>query len=267
MTVPASLLRYHDQLLLGAIGLDPLGAVIGVSVMHPGPTPPPGLRDPVELDGHSRAATLGYQHAFAELVALAEVRGADGVYLDEWGARQFDNQESEYHAYGTALQFRTRPGALRTPAGHPFLVDVTGTATTFYRFLRQGLCPVTFGHATCVYRAPHRHLREALGATQASGETELPVLSAAWGTARAHAVTRLTEILEQAGSEVIVDVGLYIDDESDGSEDGGNDADGDGPGEHTASFNAFGQGMRRMPELTALIPEIDLSQFDPSPSE
>jgi uncharacterized protein YbjQ (UPF0145 family) len=236
-----SLLANSDYLTLHDAGLEPIGAVVGVSVVHLGQFQLAGLRAPVELEAFSQAITLGYGNAFTRMRQEAAELGADGVFLQKSNSRRFDGEEHEYSCRGTALRFRPQPGALRAPTGLPFLANCT--AMSLYQYLRRGLCPVSFEYHACVYHVPHRTMRQALG--QTFQNTEVPVFTEGWYTAREIALSRLQMGLEQAGAELILGMGV---DEEEGAF-----------GEHTAEFRAYGRGWRHVPGLAGQIPNVDLT--------
>jgi uncharacterized protein YbjQ (UPF0145 family) len=240
---PLSMLGYGEELLLHDAGFDAISGVMGLSVCHVGQLQLAGLKQPVELEAYSRALTMGWNNALGRLQQEAEMLGADGVIVSSINSRNFDAEEHEYSVKGTAVRFRTQPGALRTPAGGPFVTWLSGMAV--YLMLRRGLVPVLPRYAVCVYHVPHRTLRQALG--QTFQNTEVPVFTEGWYTAREIALSRLQSSLEQSGAELVM--GAKVEETAEAF------------GEHTAEFRGVGQGWRRMPELRELVPEVDLTLY------
>lgn len=239
------MLDNDEFLLLDGAGFEPLGAVYGLSVFHLGKISLSGSLEPSELEGYSRALTAALNDALDRMLEEAETLGADGVYLEGWASRHFDGEEIEYRSRGTALRFRPRQGALRTPKGRPFLTACS--AMTLYQYLRRGFCPVSFRLVSCVYHVPHRLMRASLG--QRFVNVEVPSFSAGWYTAQETALARLQDALEDDGSELNLAIGVDVKKEGEF-------------GDYTAELQAYGRGWRRMPELVDLIPEVDFSAAD-----
>ncbi len=240
-SAPISFMPYSDHLLFEDAGLEPISGVIGLSVVHAGQLQLAGLNQPVELEAYSRSLTMGWSNALSRLQQEADLLGADGVYLQHTDAKTFDAEEHEFSFRGTALRFRPRPGALRTPSGAPFVCS--SSAQLLYQMLRRGLVPVTVRYDVCVYHVPHRTLRQTLG--QTFQNTEVPVFTEGWYTAREIALSRMQTGLEQAGSELILaaNVEEFVN----------------VFGEHTAECRAFGRGWRRMAEVRDLVSDADLT--------
>src|ERR1700722_8659787 len=127
-----------------AIGLEPLGAVVGMSVLHLGKFDLAGLKQPVELEAFSQALALGHYWSLQRLQEEASLLGADGVVLDSlFSVRRFDAEEHEYSTKGTAMRSRAQPGALRTASGLPFVFPYS--SYHLYGLLRHGYVPVNIG--------------------------------------------------------------------------------------------------------------------------
>jgi uncharacterized protein YbjQ (UPF0145 family) len=240
---PVSMMGYSEELLLRDAGIEPISGVIGLSIVHVGQLQLSGLKQPVELEAYSRALTMGWSNALARVQQEADLLGADGVIIRTIDAKKFDAEEHEYSFKGTAVRLGTQPGALRTPTGAPFVTFLSGLG--LYLMLRRGIAPVTRRYEVCVYHVPHRTLRQSLG--QTFQNTEVPVFTEGWYTAREIALSRLQLSLEQAGSEIVM--GTNVEEFAEVF------------GEHTAEYRAAGEGWRRMPELGDLVAEVDLTLF------
>lgn len=238
--VPGSMMHDDEFLLLSDAGFEPLGAVYGLSVVHLGKISLSASQEPSELEGYSQAFTSAVNNAVDRMLNEADTLGADGVYLLAWGSRHFDGEEFEYRCRGTAVRFKPRPGALRTPKGRPFLTGCS--AVTLYQYLRRGFCPVSFRLVSCVYHVPHRMTRASFG--QRFANVEVPSFTTGWYTAQETALARLQEALEADGSELNLRIGTDVAKQGDF-------------GDYTAELQAYGRGWRRMPELTDLVPEVD----------
>jgi uncharacterized protein YbjQ (UPF0145 family) len=233
-------LSHGDFLTLRQIGLEPIAAVVGISVMHIGGIQLAGYKQAVELETYSNAISMGERTAAARMQEEAGTLGADGVLVEGINRRRIA-EEHEYAWSGTAVRFVPSPGALRTPSGLPFVFLPNNIV--LYEMLRAGYAPVFYGHGVSVYHVPHRTMRAALG--QSFQNSEVPIFTDAWYTAREIALARLQALLEQQGSEMIL--GMKIDMEADAF------------GEHTAEFRVSGHGWRRVPGLEQAIPAIDLT--------
>jgi uncharacterized protein YbjQ (UPF0145 family) len=230
---------YADQELLNQMGFDPLAVVMGISVVHRGGLQITGLKQPTELDVYSRAITMGLLNALGRLQQEAAAAGADGVIITEIQQQSFDAEEHEYSFRGTAVRFRPQPGAMRTTGGQPFVSNAP--LFVMHNMLKRGVVPVAHGYGVCVYHVPHRSLRQTIG--QTFQNVEVPVFTEAWYTARELAIGRLHGQLEQAGSEMILDVSLTSSEHA----------------EHTTEFRATGQGWARRPGVEQHVRDLDLA--------
>jgi uncharacterized protein YbjQ (UPF0145 family) len=230
---------YADQEILNQIGFDPLAVVMGISVVHRGGLQIAGLRQPTELDVYSRAISMGVLNALGRLQQEAAEAGADGVIITDVQQQSFDSEEHEYSFKGTAVRFRPQPGAMRTAGGLPFVSN--SRLLVLHNMLRRGVVPVAYGYGVCVYHVPHRSLRQTIG--QTFQNVEVPVFTEGWYTARELAIGRLHGQLEQAGSEMILDVSLTSSEHA----------------EHTTEFRATGQGWARRPGVEQHVRDLDLA--------
>lgn len=231
----------HAQFLtLRQMGLEPIAAVVGLSVMHIGGIQLAGYKQAVELEVYSNAISTGQRTAEARMQEEAGTLGADGVLVDSIQQRRI-GEEHEYTWAGTAVRFTPSPGSLRTANGLPF-VFLPGVSL-LYQMLRAGYAPVTYGLGVSVYHVPHRTMRQAFG--QTFQNTEVPLFTDAWYTAREIALSRLQAVLEQQGAEIVLDMNI--------------DMEADAFGEHTAECRVTGHGWRRLPGLEQIVPTIDLT--------
>lgn len=235
-----SFLEYGPHLLLDQMGFEPIGAVMGLSVVHLGRIQVAGLRQAVELDGYSTALSLGRLSAIGRMQDEAAALNADGVICHSLvNERRFDAEEHEYSIRGTAVRFRPQPGALRTPGGRPFVY--VHSVQALYQMLRRDWAPVAYGYGVCVYHVPHRSLRQAL--SQTFQNTEIPQFTDAWYTAREIAVSRLQSQLEQQGAQLVMAMDVHENAET--------------FGEHTAEFRAYGSGWVRREGIAKMVPAMD----------
>lgn len=233
-------LSHGDFLTLRQIGLDPIAAVVGLSVMHIGGLQFAGAKQAMELETYSNAISMGQRTAMSRMQEEAGTLGADGVLVDHMNQR-YIGEEHEYQWAGTALRFVPSPGVLRTGSGQPFVF--ASTVPVLYQMMRAGYIPVTYGVGVSVYHVPHRSMRQAFG--QTFQNTEVPLFTDAWYTAREIAVSRLQAFVEQQGADTLL--GMSVNMEADAF------------GEHTAEFRVTGHGWRRAPGLEQMIPSIDLT--------
>jgi len=231
---------YGQFAMIDDVGFDVLGAVVGLSIMHIGRVQLTGIRTPTELEAYSQALSAGILNALGRLQEEARQLGADGVLVSAVSKKHFDMEEHEYSVKGTAVRFRSKPGALRTPSGDPFVCSTP--VITLYQMLRRGICPIALGYGVCVYHVPHRTIRQSLG--QTFQNTEVPIFTEGWYTAREIALTRLETQLQPKGAQWILDVDVAEEAEV--------------FGEHTSEFRAVGTGWVRRDEVKQMIPEIDL---------
>jgi uncharacterized protein YbjQ (UPF0145 family) len=226
--------------MLDDMGLEPIGAVVGLSIVHIGRIQLAGISTPTELGTYSRALSLGILNALGRVREEAALLGADGVMLTSVDRNSFDMEEHQYAVKGTALRFRPQPGALHTPAGTPFVCPTS--VMTLYQMLRRGLAPVAVGYGVCVYHVPHRAMRDSV--RQTFNNLEVPIFTDGWYTAREIALSRLEEQLSSLGSQLILNV--HVEEEAEVF------------GEHTAEFKAIGTGWHRREELKQLVPVVNL---------
>jgi uncharacterized protein YbjQ (UPF0145 family) len=236
-----SLTSNSDFLLLEQMGFDPIGAVIGLSIVHIGQLQLAGIKQPVELEAYSRAISMGLLNALTRLQQEASMLGADGVLVTSADQSSFDAEEHQYAVKGTALRFRQQPGSLRTASGAPFVCSAS--VVTLYEMMRRGFVPISLGYGVCVFHVPHRSLRQALG--QTFQNVEVPVFTEGWYTARAIALSRLQAQVTQQGAQVVLDVEVHEQAEA--------------FAEHTSEFRAVGAGWARRDGIEAMMPEIDLA--------
>jgi uncharacterized protein YbjQ (UPF0145 family) len=237
-----SFTNYYEYLFLEQMGFEPLGAVMGMSVMHIGGIQIAGLKQSKELEVYSQATATGLQAAVRRLQDEAALLGADGVYLEGLvAAQRIGGEEHEYTIRGTAVRFRPQPGGLRTSGGAPFLYP--GTPMSMYQMLRRGWAPCSIAYGVCVWHVPHRTLRQTFG--QTFQNAEVPIFTEAWYTAREVALSRMQAQLEQHGSQLVIATDVV---EHSGVH-----------GEHTVEFRAHGTGWARKEGLAQLVPEVDLT--------
>ncbi|MFJ4653398.1 hypothetical protein ACIP5Y_19215 [Nocardia sp. NPDC088792] len=237
-----SFLGHSSFLLWDQMGFEPVGAVIGMSVVHIGGLQVTGWKTPRELDTYSGAIMLGIDNALHRLRDEAAMLGADGIHLKTMVQRSnLGGEEHEYQVSGTALRFRPQPGALRARDGGPFVN--TAAVTALYQMMKRGWLPSTIGYGACVYHIPHRTMRQSM--TQTFQNVEIPVFTESWYTAREIALGRMQSSVEKSGSELVLNVSL---EEQSGVH-----------GEHAILFLAEGNGWARRDNLAQLIPEVDLT--------
>jgi uncharacterized protein YbjQ (UPF0145 family) len=233
-------LSHGDFLTLRQMGFEPLAGVVGLSVMHIGGIQTAGYKQAVELEVYSNAISLGQRTAMARMQEEAGTLGADGVVIDHMNER-YIGEEHEYLWAGTAVRFVPSPGALRTANGLPFVF--LPKLPVLYQMMRAGYAPVTYGIGVSVYHVPHRSMRQALG--QTFQNTEVPLFTDAWYTAREIALSRLQAYVEQQGADLLLSMNASMS--------------ADAFGEHTAEFRISGDGWRRAPGLEQIIPAVDLT--------
>ena len=237
-----SFLGHSSFALLDQMGFEPVGVVIGMSVVHIGGIQVAGWKTPRELDTYSGAIMLGIDNALRRLRDEAAIMGADGIHLNTMVQRSnIGGEEHEYRVSGTALRFRPKPGAMRARDGGPF-VNSAGP-TPLYQMMKRGWLPSNIAYGACVYHVPHRTLRQSL--TQTFQNVEVPIFTESWYTARETALGRMQGKVEQSGSELVL--GVTVEEESGVH------------GEHAISFVSRGAGWSRRDNLGQLIPEVDLT--------
>ncbi len=224
------------------MGFEPIGAVIGMSVVHIGGLQVAGWKTARELETYSGAITLGIDNALRRLRDEAAMMGADGINLQTRVQRwNIGGEEHAYQISGTAFRFRPKPGAMRARDGGPFVN--TATTTTLYQMMKRGWLPSSIAYGACVYHVPHRTIRQSL--TQTFQNVEVPIFTESWYTARETALGRMQSNAEKSGSELVLGVTL--------AEESGVH------GQHAILFLAEGEGWSRRDSLAHLIPEVDLT--------
>ncbi|MBO0882377.1 MAG: hypothetical protein J2P17_18990 [Mycobacterium sp.] len=238
----SSLLGPSGFVLLDELGFEPVGAAMGIAVMHVGGIQVTGWNTPQELEVYSNALTFGTDLAITRLREEAAGLGADGVLLDTTVTRErIMGSEYEYQITGTAVRFRPKPGALRAPDGGPF--TCVTSVLTLSQMMSRGWFPTNIAYGFCVYHMPHRGMRQAIG--QSFQNTEVPAFTESWYTARELALGRMQAKAEMARSHVVLDTEV-------------NDA-GDVHGEHSVEFIAYGAGWVRRHDLIGVVPRPDLT--------
>jgi uncharacterized protein YbjQ (UPF0145 family) len=234
-------LSFPEYLTLRQMGLEPISTVVGLSVVHLGGIQVSGYKQAVELEAYSQAISLGVLSAAGRMQEEAATLGADGILLQYVEERGIGEEEHEYSWAGTALRFTPSPGGLRAAGGLPFVSNAT--VQTMYQMMRIGLAPVTYTMGVSVYHVPHRSLRQALG--QTFRNTEVPVFTDAWYSAREIAMSRLQGQMERQGAQLVLQIKMQTN--------------ADVFGEHTAEFRFWGHGWRYVEGLARMIPAVDLS--------
>lgn len=237
-----SFLGHSSFALLDQMGFEPVGVVIGTSIMHIGGIQVAGWSTPRELDTYSGAIMIGIDNALRRLRDEAAIMGADGVHLKTMVQRSnVAGEEHEYKVSGTALRFRPKPGAMRARDGGPFIN--TTAPTSLYQMMKRGWVPSTVAYGACVYHVPHRTMRQSL--KQTFQNAEVPLFTESWYTAREIALGRMQTNVEQSGSELVL--GVTVEEEYGVH------------GEHAILFLAQGEGWSRRDDLKQLIPDVDLT--------
>ena len=236
----ASMSGYGEYVMLAETGFEPIGPVVGLTVMHLGRIQLAGIKTACELESYSNVISMGILTALARVQEEARLIGADGVILSSIDRHNFDGEEHQYAAKGTAVRFTPQPGALQTPQGRPFVCQLS--AMTLYQMLRRGLAPVAIGYGVCVYHVPHRSMRQAV--SQTFQNREIPIFTEGWYTGREIAISRLHSQLEGQGATLILDMNIQEEAEA--------------FGEHTSEFKAVGMGWVHRPEVAQLVPSVDL---------
>ncbi len=113
-----SMSGYGEYVMLAETGFEPIGPVVGLTVMHLGRIQLAGIKTACELESYSNVISAGILTALARVQEEARLIGADGVILSSIDRHNFDGEEHQYAAKGTAVRFSPQPGALRTPQGH-----------------------------------------------------------------------------------------------------------------------------------------------------
>src|SRR3954451_20779463 len=92
-----SFLTYSEYLMLNQMGLEPIGAVVGLSVMHLGLIHLAGIKQAVELEAYSQFLSAGRLAAIGRMQDEAAALGADGIITQTVVTeRRFDAEEHEY---------------------------------------------------------------------------------------------------------------------------------------------------------------------------
>lgn len=187
-------LSVNELLLIGQVGYEPLGQVMGSSIFHIGWQWMPTWTG---ASGELQVLTQAYYQArhlaigrLQQEAALLGATGVVGVRLErkqyEWGASLL-----EFAAIGTAIRERNLPADAVGRA--PFVSDLSGEE---YWTLRQaGFRPVGFAMGNCTYYqvATWRTRQATTGGMMGGGwlNQELPDYTQAVYTARALAMDRM----------------------------------------------------------------------------
>ena len=237
-----SLLGLSSFALLDQMGFEPIGVVVGMSVVHIGGLQVAGWSTPRELEVYSGAITLAIDNALRRLRDEAAMMGADGIHLKTMVKRSnIGGEEHEYYVWGSALRFRPKPGAMRARDGGPFVNAQAPTG--LYQMMKRGWLPSNIAYGACVFHVPHRTMRQSLA--QTFQNVEVQIFTESWYTARETALGRMQGKAEQSGSQLVL--GIAVDEESGVH------------GEHAILFLARGEGWSRRDDLVQLIPEVDLT--------
>jgi uncharacterized protein YbjQ (UPF0145 family) len=191
-------LSVSEFVLLGEMGMRPLGLVLGSSIYHVG-FQLGNLFVNQELNVLSEAMYEARSLAMTRLEEEAEVLGADGIVgvRLQVGSYGWAPSALEFSAIGTAIK-SPEGQSYRRPGGRPFTSDFS--VQDFYKLTLSGYAPVQLCFGSCVYHIAHQGFMQA--AKTMGNNIELPTYTEAIYEARELAMTRMqaeAEAHEAAG--------------------------------------------------------------------
>jgi uncharacterized protein YbjQ (UPF0145 family) len=227
-------LSVSEYVLLGEVGFEPLGFVVGSSIYHVGLQVGRWSQNQ-ELQVLTQAMYNARELAMSRMRAEADHLGADGIVgvqlrmqMYAWG-----QDVLEFLATGTAVRALGADGggtagAHRAPDGRAFTSDLS--AQDFFRLLAAGSVPVAFVLGTCVYHIAHQSMMQTL--RQTGQNQEMVVFTQGIYEARELALVRMQAEASQAGASGIVGVSIGVSNHV--------------WGEHATEFLATGTAVRRL---------------------
>ena len=224
-------LSVSEYVLLGEVGFEPLGFVIGSSIYHVGLQVGRWSQNQ-ELQVLTQAMYNARELAMARMRSEADHLGADGIVGVQLRMQMYAWGQSvlEFIATGTAVRAMAGTGAHRAPDGTAFTSDLS--AQDFFRLLAAGAVPVAFVLGTCVYHIAHQSAMQAL--RQAGQNQEMVQFTQGVYEARELALSRMQAEATQASSSGIVGVNVAVSNHV--------------WGEHATEFLATGTAIRRLSE-------------------
>jgi uncharacterized protein YbjQ (UPF0145 family) len=195
-----------EFLLVGSLGFEPVGMVLGSSVYHVG-YQRGGWNQNMELQVLTAAMYNARELAMSRMEAEAQSLGASGVVgvrmdirFHDWGTHV-----GEFIAVGTAV--RQKDGQdWRADGGVPFTSDLSGQA--FYKLLSAGYRPLGLVLGNCVYHVAHQSFGQLL--RQAGQNVEVPQFTQALYEARELAMARMQAEAERMNATAVVETRLDV---------------------------------------------------------
>lgn len=221
-------LSVNEHFLIGQLGFEPIGYVMGTSIYHVG-IQVARWGQSQELTTLTSAMYNARELALGRMRAEAAALGADGIVgvalsiqMYAWG-----QDVLEFVAEGTAVRSTANPGAYRAGDGGPFTSDLSGQ--DFYTMVQSGHFPVAFVLGNCVFHVAHQGAMQSL--RQTGQNVEMPQFTEAVYTARELAMTRMQAEADRFGADGIVGVRAGVANHV--------------WGEHATEFMAFGTAVRK----------------------
>ena len=222
-------LSVAEYVLLGEVGFEPLGFVVGSSIYHVGLQVGRWSQNQ-ELQVLTQAMYSARELAMSRMRAEADHLGADGIVGVELRMQMYawGQEVLEFVATGTAVRALAGTGAHRAPDGRAFTSDLS--AQDFFRLLASGAVPVAFVLGTCVYHIAHQSVMQTL--RQAGQNQEMVQFTQGVYEARELALARMQAEATQAASSGIVGVSVSVSNHVWGA--------------HATEFLATGTAVRRL---------------------
>jgi uncharacterized protein YbjQ (UPF0145 family) len=200
-------LSVSEYVLLGEVGFEPLGFVVGSSIYHIGLQNAKWSQNQ-ELVMLTQAMYNARELAMARMQAEAEHLGADGIVGVQLKMQQYvwGQDVLEFLATGTAVKAVGAGGAHRTPDGHAFTSDLS--TQDFFRLLAGGSVPVCFVLGTCVYHIAHQSIMQSL--RQLGQNQEMTLFTQGIYEARELALARMQAEATNAQAKGIVGVTVHV---------------------------------------------------------
>ena len=200
-------LSVSEYVLLGEVGFEPLGFVVGSSIYHIGLQNAKWSQNQ-ELTMLTQAMYNARELAMSRMQAEAEHLGADGIVGVQLKMQQYvwGQDVLEFLATGTAVKATGADGAHRTPDGHAFTSDLS--TQDFFRLLAGGSVPVCFVLGTCVYHIAHQGIMQSL--RQMGQNQEMTLFTQGIYEARELALSRMQTEATNAQAKGIVGVTVQV---------------------------------------------------------
>jgi uncharacterized protein YbjQ (UPF0145 family) len=187
-----SLMSAQDAAALEAVGLDPVGDVMGCTVQRVSLLQTT-LGPVIDYGPYAKAQRRGYETALDRLQAEAAALGADGVLGIRLSVDQRSDTVEEFVAMGTAVRARST----RRPK-KPFTTDLSGPDVA--KLLMAGWVPAALAFAVAV-DGRYFGYQTQQQLSMLAGNFEIKVCTSLLESVRAAARTEFDQRVRRAGAE------------------------------------------------------------------